>query len=75
MIMSGWAYVASAGETWDSAAMAIYDGDESRAAELMCANPVIQLSGKSVFSGGERLRVPVVDTREAESGESAPWRR
>ena len=75
MILSGLTYICSAGETWDSAAYAIYSGDESRAAELMCANPEIQLTGKSVFTGGEELKVPVVEATEAGAWETAPWRR
>ena len=75
MTMSGLIYVCSAGETWDSAAYAIYSGDESRAAELMCANPGILLTGKSVFTGGEELKIPVVEAAEAGAWETAPWRR
>ena len=51
-------------------------GDEKYAAELLCANPAY--SGKSVFSGGEILEIPVVEgTDETEGGylpAAAPWK-
>jgi hypothetical protein len=76
MDMTGYYYRASRGETFDSAALAIYD-NEKYAAELLCANP--EHSGKMVFDGGELLRIPDIDIPETDGTESAlpvkaPWR-
>lgn len=73
MILSGNGYRCSAGETFDSVALAIY-GDEKYAAELLCANPA--LSTKPVFSGGEMLLLPVVEVQTTGdiSPATAPWK-
>jgi len=76
MILSGQGYRCSAGETFDSAALAVY-GDEKYACELLTANP--EYCTKPVFSGGETLRLPVVEIPEDESENiyapaKAPWK-
>ena len=76
MILSGQTYRCSAGETFDSASLAIY-GDEKYACELLCANP--ELCTKMMFSGGELLKIPVVEITGQEDDEEsymppvAPW--
>ena len=52
MIMSGYAYICSAGESFDSVARVVY-GDEKYAADLLCSNPEQGL--KLRFDGGETL--------------------
>ena len=74
MTLTGFVYVCSGGETFDSIARELWE-EENYAADLMCANPEIQLTGKSVFTGGEELKIPVVETAEAGASETAPWRR
>lgn len=74
MTMSGYYYSAKSGDTWDSVALACYQS-ENFAAELLCANP--ELDGKSVFSGGERIQLPLVDAGEAaarRTQSAAPWK-
>lgn len=76
MKMSGQAYVCSAGETFDSVALALY-GDEMYASDLLCANP--DLCRIPVFTGGEILLLPVVEIPEDESTmpympATAPWK-
>ena len=58
--MSGYMYQCSAGETFDSVALQIYD-DEKYACDLMNANP--HLVTKSVFDGTESLFLPVVEIK------------
>ena len=74
--MSGYMYQCSAGETFDSVALQIYD-DEKYACDLMNANP--HLVTKSVFDGPESLFLPVVEIKEDERDSeyipaSAPWK-
>lgn len=74
MDMSGYVYVCSAGETFDSVARAVY-GDENHAAELLCANP--EYATRSVFSGDEELYLPVVAVLpqdQAELPAVPPWK-
>lgn len=76
MTLSGRFYPASAGESFDSIALGVY-GDETFAAELMCANP--QLCGKGLFTGGELLALPVVEQATTSDGlpytpARAPWK-
>lgn len=76
MELSGLIYTCSAGETYDSIALALY-GDEKHASALLGANP--ELCRKMVFDGGETLRIPVVEVpetgRDAEFAPiKAPWR-
>ncbi len=76
MTLSGKRYVCSAGETFDSIALAYY-GDEKYAAELLCANPA--LCTVPVFSGEEMVELPVIDIPEGEESNSyapanAPWK-
>ena len=74
MRTSGKAYICSAGETFDSVALA-YFGDEKYAAELLCANP--ELCRVMVFGGGEKLRLPIIDIPAGggqAAAEAAPWR-
>lgn len=76
MDMTGYCYRCANGETFDSAALAIYDS-EKYASELMCANP--ELTGKAVFEGGEMMRIPWIDIPDSEAQEAplpdtAPWK-
>lgn len=77
MKMSGFAYVCSGGETFDSIALELW-GDEKHAADLLCANP--EKCTQQVFTGGEELYVPVVEMPEDNDDETvtepskAPWR-
>lgn len=75
MTDSGYAYQASAGETFDSIALQIY-GDEKYAAQLMRAN--VELCEKLIFTGGEELDLPVVEVATDEvTGQqitTAPWK-
>lgn len=74
MRMSGYSYHVSAGETFDSVALQVY-GDEKYAAELLSAN--VEHCGKLVFTGGEKLRLPVIEVETEDDGQiigSAPWK-
>ena len=74
MVMSGFVYTCTAGETFDSMARDVY-GDEKYACYVMCANP--EHSTTLVFAGGEMLYLPVVEIQQAEENalpQSAPWR-
>ena len=67
--LSGFVYRCSAGETFDSIALAIYD-DEKYAADLMNANP--SFVHKAVFSGDEVIALPVVEKPDEEESSNAP---
>ena len=76
MTLSGYTYQCSAGESFDSVALAVYD-DEKYAAELMNANP--DLVHLMVFEGGELLFLPVVEIPEDDdeteyAPSTAPWK-
>lgn len=74
MQMTGYKYIASGGQTFDTIAMEMY-GDEKYAADLMCANP--ELATKAFFTGGEGVRLPEVDLPvqgEESQPVTAPWR-
>ena len=75
MTRSGYEYRCSAGETFDSVALAVY-GDEKYACELLEANPL--LCAVPIFTGGEVLELPVVEIPETDENElmpaSAPWK-
>lgn len=74
MEMSGFVYMCSAGETFDSIALELWN-DENYAAEILCANP--EYSTRQIFFGGEELYIPAVDLPEDESvtePKKAPWR-
>lgn len=73
MEMTEYVYLCAAGETFDGIARDLWQ-NEKYAADLMCANP--EYCGQAVFSGGERLYIPVVDTgrNTAEEPEKAPWK-
>ncbi len=74
MQLSDYVYPCAAGETFDSVALAVYK-DEKYAAELLCANP--ELCGKTMFTGGEMLYLPVVAIPvegEEQLPQTAPWR-
>lgn len=75
MEKSGYGYACASGETFDSVALEVY-GDEKYAAELMCANP--ELCEKAVFTGGETIILPVIESNESEemgyTRASAPWK-
>ena len=80
MTLSGQKHICSAGETFDSIALAEYK-DEKYASELLNANPA--LCHISIFDGGEVLELPVVEMPESINDESveaqympasAPWK-
>ncbi|MBQ8507223.1 MAG: LysM domain-containing protein [Clostridia bacterium] len=76
MIFSGYSYTCSAGESFDSIALALY-GNENHAPELMRANP--EHCRKCVFLGGEELKLPVVEVKNttmenAYKPAKAPWK-
>lgn len=75
MILSGYVYRCSGGESFDSVALQIY-GDEKYAAELLCAN--VKYCEKMVFTGGEELVLPVVEAAaDPDTGAQigpAPWK-
>lgn len=73
---SGYQYHASANESFDSVARAVY-GSERYAADLMDANP--DLCGMTVFNGGETLRLPSLDAPQSNDEATlantiAPWK-
>ena len=76
---SGYIHYCSAGETFDSVALAEY-GSEKYAADLMCMNP--EYCRVTTFCGDEVLIIPVVDVPENELGDApdfnlpsiAPWK-
>ncbi len=74
--MSGYMYRCSAGETFDSVALEVYE-DEKYACDLMNANP--HLVTTSVFDGSEELFLPVVEVDDSDQENeyapaSAPWK-
>ena len=74
--MSRYIYVCAGGESFDSIARDLWQ-DEKYAAELMCTNP--EHSAKVVFTGGEKLYLPVIEPpedemRAASEPEKAPWK-
>ena len=73
MEMTGLQYTCAGGETFDSIARDLFD-DEKYASELMCVNP--ELCGMSVFTGGENILIPVIDTEadEDQTPTKAPWK-
>ena len=76
MTLSGRVYRCSAGETFDSVALAVY-GDEVFACELLTANP--KFGTKPVFTGGEVLELPIVEVQADDGGgtyapAAAPWK-
>ena len=77
MKLSIYVYVCSGGETFDSIARELWR-DEKYAAELICANP--EYSAHIMFSGGEELRIPLIELpaddtdNTATNQETAPWR-
>lgn len=77
MEMTGYVYLCSAGETFDSVALTMY-GDESYAAELLCANP--ELCDEMVFHGGEAILLPEIEIPDISDDETttttkkAPWK-
>lgn len=72
MTLSGYYYRCAAGESFDSVALKVY-GDEKYAAELLCANGA--LADRLVFTGGEKLELPVVEVAAAgENAAAAPWK-
>lgn len=74
MILSGYGYQTSAGDSFDSVALKIY-GDEKYAAELMAVNG--EYLGRLVFTGEEMIKLPVVADQRDENGNgygAAPWK-
>lgn len=73
---SGLEYHCASNESFDSIALIIY-GDEKYAPDLMNSNP--GMCGKTVFDGGEILKLPALDipkrNRERELANTiAPWK-
>lgn len=68
MQLSGYVYYCSAGETFDSVALAVF-GNEKYACELMNANPGI--CHISVFAGGEVIWTPILNL-PSEGKDAAP---
>lgn len=71
---SGYLYLCSAGESFDSVALELF-GDEKYAAELLSMNP--GLCEKMVFTGGEQLTIPEIETAVDDTGRkvgNAPWK-
>lgn len=78
MTLTGFVYVCSGGETFDSIARELWE-EENYAADLLCANP--EYATKQTFTGGEQLYIPVVELPEDDEAEDmstppvkAPWR-
>ena len=76
MTLTGYVYVCSAGETFDSVALELF-GNEKYACELLNANPAY--SNKIVFDGDEELEIPDIEMPETVTGEQympakAPWK-
>lgn len=74
MELSSSMYTCAAGDMFDSIAFALWQ-NESYAALLMEANP--EYCGTLVFTGGEKLYLPVIDEEKAAADtlpETAPWR-
>ncbi|MBQ6960875.1 MAG: tail protein X [Clostridia bacterium] len=76
ILYSGLQVNCAANDSFDSLALAIY-GDEKYAADLMNANPA--LCGMTVFNGGEKVLLPVLDvpgnSEEAMLANTiAPWK-
>lgn len=74
--LSGYEYKCSAGETFDSISLALYD-DERYASELMAVNP--SLCRVCVFAGEEILDLPIVALPDEEQENeyapaTAPWK-
>ena len=73
----GCADVCSAGQTFDSIALEIWN-NEKYAADLLCANP--EYCAQQVFAGGEEIYLPVVEVLEEDADMTvsepvtAPWR-
>lgn len=64
-------YTAKAGENWASLAFDLWT-DEMLMSELIAANPL--LSDVVVFSGGEKIRIPDLET-ETDKTHLPPWRQ
>lgn len=74
MILSGYTYTASAGETMDGIAEKLFQ-DTKYAAELWCVNP--ELDGKEYMTGGETVLVPLLylpGPQSASLPKTAPWK-
>lgn len=75
MQLSDYRYACAAGDTFDSVALKVY-GDEKYAAELLSVNA--ELCGKLLFTGGEKLYLPVIETvaaGEETLPQTAPWKQ
>lgn len=72
MTSSGYEYLCSAGEMFDSIALELY-GDEKYACDLINANP--KYAQKIVFDGTERLTIPLIEEdAETSASSAAPWK-
>ncbi len=77
MVISDYVYRCSAGESFDSVALVMF-GSEQYAPEILTLNP--EESHKAIFSGGEILRLPVIDLPEEDGTDTivvpdkAPWK-
>jgi hypothetical protein len=64
-------YIAKSGDTWDSIAFAAYKV-ERMSHHIIQAN--LGYIDTVIFEGGERLKIPIVDTLETPKT-LPPWRR
>lgn len=71
MILSGYGYTASVGETFDKIALVVY-GDEKYACDILSVNPTI--CDKLIFDGGELILLPSIDTGSGDSIALPPWK-
>ena len=74
MELSGYIHTCAAGETFDRIAYAEY-GKETYAVEILSVNP--EHCGTLVFSGGEKIRLPVIDIpqeTDTPTAAKAPWK-
>lgn len=75
MELTGYCWVASAGETFDQIAYYVY-GAEKFASDLIYCNPA--LADKLVFTGGEKIELPKIIVNavynDGLAAFKAPWK-
>lgn len=64
-------YIARQGQAWDQIALEMY-GTEMKASFLLANNQ--ELTDILIFEGGERVRVPIIESSETLQS-LPPWRR